>query len=753
MPEPNTSIPPADPAPARRRLWLGLLVIVLLTFVAYQPAIHGGFIWDDDDYVTGNVLLHDLAGLLLIWEPGNTHQYYPLVFTTFWLEYQFWQLNPLGYHIVNVLLHIAAALLVWRLMRLLNVPGAWMIAAVFALHPVHVESVAWITERKNVLSGLFYSLAALAYLRFDPMRDEETTGRPEGRRWRAYALALVLFVCALLSKSVTCSLPAALILVMFFRRQRMTIGRLLPLAPLFVIGLAAAMHTAHLERVSVGAEGVEFAYPFIERCLIASRALLFYPWKLLWPHPLIFTYPQWTIDAGDWMSYWPIAAVLLIAAAVIWLLVRGRRGPFVAAAFYAGTIFPALGFFNIYPMRYSFVADHFTYLASLGIIALVVGVLTAFLRRLRAAVPIAGAVLVVCAALVWIEGIKYESPEVLWRATAAANPRAWMAQNNLGGILLRDHRQIEEAIAFLQRGQPQFAAAALEQAESSLVRRTAGPAGRVQPAQVDQMIGTLRELQQGIIDEAIDRFRASLDAYPDHYEARGNLALALDRLGRYDEALAQWEQVVANPRAVAQDHYRMAETLEHAGRKEEAVERFREGLRLFEGHLASRLQLGELLVELGRPDEAQEHFEYIVQRDPGNTRLQRYLGGRAEMAGDYAAAIGYYEAGLEHTPQGRDPLGFMVRLAKIRAMCPDHRFRDPRQAIGLARRLLELIGARDPFVLNILAAGFAGLGRFDDAIRVAEDALALAEETGQAQLVAEIESRLAAYRGGRPDPP
>jgi len=695
MPKQHSSIPPSDPGASRRRLLPGLLIIVLLTLVAYLPAINGGYIWDDDDYVTGNANLHDLDGLREIWRPGTTHQYYPVVFTTFWVEYQLWQLDPLGYHLVNVLLHIAGALLIWRLMRLLEVPGAWMIAAVFALHPVHVESVAWITERKNVLSGLFYFLAALAYLRFDPIHDREESRPANDRRWDFYALTLVFFVCALLSKSVTCSLPAALILVMLYRRRPLTLRRLLPLAPLFIIGLVAALHTAHLEKVNVGAEGAEFDYTFIERCLIASRALLFYPWKLLWPHPLVFMYRQWTIDAGDWMSYWSIAVVLAAAAAVIVLFVKGKRGPAIAAAFYAGTIFPALGFFNVYPMRYSFVADHFNYLASLGIIALLVGALTPPLRRLRLAVPIAAIVLLVCAVLVWREGPKYENVEVLWRQTIADNPRAWMAQNNLGAILLRRNE----------------------------------------------------------VDTAIEHFLASLEVNPDHYEAHGNLALALDRKGLYDESLAEWELVIRHDRAVAQDHYRMGQTLEHAGRIEEAMARYREGLKLFPDHLATHLRLGELLIEAERPDEAQAHFEYIVQRDPANTRLQRYLGGRAETAGDYAKAIGHYEAGLRHAPEDAEPLGFMVRLAKIRAMCPDRRFRDPSQAIGLCQRMLDLTGGRDPFVLNILAAAFAGLGRFDEARRLAQEALPLARQAEQPQLVAELEARLTAYQAGQADLP
>ena len=399
MPRTNTADRVAALGSRRLRLWLGVLGIALTTVVAYRPAMDGGFIWDDDDYVTNNGLLRSDPGLVRLWEPGQTHQYYPAVFTTFWVEYHLWGLNPRGYHVVNVLLHVANALLLWRVMSLLGIPGAWMIGAVFALHPMHVESVAWITERKNVLSGLFYLLSALAYLRFDPMRDEDQDAEPPPHPRRFYALSLALFVLALLSKSVTASLPVALALVMVLRRQKVTLRRLLPLVPMLVIGLAASLHTVYLERTTVGAVGAEFDFSFVERCLIASRALLHYPSKLLIPYPLVFIYPRWSIDAGDWRSWVPLLTVFAVAITATIAYLRGRRGPAVAMAFFAVTIFPALGFIDYWPMVYSFVADHFAYLASIGLIALVVAPLAERVGTTGAGRVLAGAILLVFAGL------------------------------------------------------------------------------------------------------------------------------------------------------------------------------------------------------------------------------------------------------------------------------------------------------------------------------------------------------------------
>ena len=243
----------------------------------------GGFIWDDDDYVQDNLTLRSLAGLGQIWfQPGATRQYYPLVHTTYWLEYRLWDLNPTGYHVVNVILHALSAVLVWRLLIRLKVPGAWAAAALFALHPVHVESVAWITERKNTLSGAFYLSAAWAYLRYE-----------EARSPRLYWAALLLFAAALLSKTVTCTLPAALLLVLWWKGQRPMRRTAVTLVPFFALGVAMSGVTVWMEKHSVGAWGPEWDLSLVERGLIAGRALWFYAAKLLVPLNLTFIYPRW----------------------------------------------------------------------------------------------------------------------------------------------------------------------------------------------------------------------------------------------------------------------------------------------------------------------------------------------------------------------------------------------------------------------------------------------------------------------------
>jgi tetratricopeptide (TPR) repeat protein len=424
-------------------------VIALLVLAAYMPALRSGYIWDDDVYVTNNPMLQSVEGLWSSWTHLSANvQYYPLVFTSFWLEYHVWQLNPFGYHLVNVVLQLLNALLVWHILRRLEVRGAWLAAAVFAIHPVHVESVAWITERKNVLSGFFYLASMAAYLRFaDDWRDDVSgnDGGTSGRAWGVYALAFLLFAFALLSKTVTVTLPVILLVVAWWKRGRLEKQDVLPLVPFLFLAAVIGSVTPYLERVQVGATGSEWHLTLVERALIAGRAIWFYLGKLLLPVRLIFSYPRWSVDASRWWQYlFPVSAL----AAII-VMYRKResigRGPLAAILFFVITLAPALGFFDIYPMRYSFVADHFQYLASLGPIVLVSAMLSkaadgftggqtrdAALGSQLATLGLVSLLLVPLAALTWRQSSIYRNEITLWTDTILKNRDSWMAYNNLG---------------------------------------------------------------------------------------------------------------------------------------------------------------------------------------------------------------------------------------------------------------------------------------------------------------------------------
>jgi protein O-mannosyl-transferase len=552
--------------------WLGGLFVALMLLV-YLPAERGGYVWDDREYVTENLMLRSPGGLAQIWTNLTaTTQYYPLVYTSFWLEYQLWGLNPLGYHVVNVLLHTLAAILLWHVLARLQVPGAWLAAGIFALHPVMVESVAWVTERKNVLSAVFYFAAALAYLRCPQSvtgdqpsprfgtagrcqvtRTDSILSRVTGHGSRLYCLALFLFVCALLSKTNTCSLPAALLLVFWWKRGRITGGDVWPLLPFFGVGVGLGLVTSWVERIHVGAQGPEWTLSFAERCLIAGRAVWFYAGKLFWPANLTFVYPRWQINPGVWWEWmFPVAALVLVV--VLWSLrQRIGRGPLTAVLFFGGTLFPALGFTNVYFMRYSFVADHFQYLAGVGLIVLVVAGLAKFLRP----IPLAAAVLPLgLAVLTWKQAHSYADEETLWRDTLAKNPGCWMAHNNLGN-------------AFLLEGQTDMA---IYQFQEAL---------RLKPdyAEAHNNLGGIL-YKQGRMDEAISRYREAIRLKPDYPDACYNLGNALYKKGQIDEAINQYRQAIRLKPDYAKAHYNLGTALGRKGQIDEAIIQFQEAIRL-----------------------------------------------------------------------------------------------------------------------------------------------------------------------------
>src|SRR5580658_6605696 len=352
----------------RTRL-LGLIVIVLLGVLSYWPALSGQFVWDDNSWTTEILpILRDFSGLEKIWfQPTALQQYYPLSGTTFWIDYHLWGFHPLPYHVENILLHLTSAILFWQLLRKLQVPGAWLAGAIFAIHPVMVESVAWITERKNVLSMVLFLSSLLAYGRFSGYWNE-----PEPKRdWWAWGLALVLFCAALLAKATAFSLPGVLLLICWWKRGTIRFKRdVLPTLPFFVISIGFCLGTSWLEKNHVGAKGPDWQISFPARCLIAGRAIWFYVGKLLWPSQLCFIYPRWHLNTGSWRQWMFPISVLAILLTLWQLRHRIGRGPLTACLFFIGTLFPALGFMNAYFMTYSFVCDHWVYLSSLGLFAL-----------------------------------------------------------------------------------------------------------------------------------------------------------------------------------------------------------------------------------------------------------------------------------------------------------------------------------------------------------------------------------------------
>jgi len=592
-------------APAHQQRWfLGLAVptfaIFAITAIAYLPTTRCGFIWDDDDYVIHNDTLRDIEGLKRIWlDPSATPQYYPLVHTSFWCEYQTWELNATGYHVTNVAFHILNAILLWQLLVRLSVPGAWAIALLFAVHPVHVESVAWITERKNVLSGLFYLGSVHAFLsHWDFTNSTSDAPVTSGtRRWLWLVASYVFFIAALLSKTVTATLPAAILVLVWWKHGYISTHRSRVLIPMFALGIAFGLFTVWLEKFQVGASGMEWDLSFVERCLIAGRALWFYAGKLVWPVPLIFTYPRWEIDASQvWQFLFPVAAL----GVIIWLWRRKTklgRGPLAAVLLFAGTLFPALGFFDVYPMRFSFVADHFQYLASVPMITLVVASATTWLANRPNELHRIGRILLfsivaLMTMLTWQQALIYEGLETLWRDTLAKNPASFLAHNNLGALLNR----------------------------------------------------------RGDYDEAEDHLREAIRLKPDFADSHVNLGKAREGLGDIDDALENYCQAAEiNPRHV---HALNGLGAMHGakGNMQLAEKYFREAIDIEPSYRSAIDNLIKTYIATDKLDEAESMLEGLLDQEPSNTDILGTLGVLNFRQKDFSVATQHFHLILEITP-------------------------------------------------------------------------------------------------------
>ena len=636
------------------RIWL-IIVLLAATFIAYWPALHGGILWDDDAHIT-RPALQSIEGLGRIWfELGATQQYYPVLHTAFWIEHHLWGDSTLGYHILNVLLHVLAAGLFGLVLSELSIPGAWVGAFIFALHPVGVESVAWISEQKNTLSLVFYLAAMLLYLRH---HEKETSETPQYDR--SYYLALGLFIAAILSKSVTATLPAAILVILWWKRGKLSWNRdVMPLLPWFGVGIAGGLLTAWVERRFIGAEGNAFSLSLLQRVLISGRDVWFYLQKLVWPSNLMFIYPRWDVNARVWWQYlFPLAALVLLGLA--WLI-RGRtRGPLAALLFFVGSLFPALGFFNAYPFIYSFVADHFQYLASLGIIALTVGAVydRAFFVKVR--IPAAIVLIAILGIVTRIDAATYRDAETLYKTTYQKNPGCWMCYNNLG-LLLFAKGQLREASALYTRAlqvKPDYAEAT-NNLGVMLSSSGFGAAAFVKFEEALRMKPDYADAHNNLANllvasnrpqEAMPHLEKALQLKPDYPEAKFNLGAAMLKLNRPADAITNLKDAVRLKPNYAQAHGVLGIAWYTSGQLPLAKEEFEQAVQLNPKNPQSHRDLGETLLELGQTDEALSQFETALKLDPENEDTHKALAKLYAAKGRPAEAAAQYEHVLRLKP-------------------------------------------------------------------------------------------------------
>lgn len=673
--------------PALRSLGLAAIMIVGVV-VAYAWSLRGDFLWDDDLHITANPTIVGPLGLKEIWTSARAN-YFPLVLTNFWLQHAGWGVEPFGYRVVTLAFHVLAALLLWRVLRQLRVPGAWLGAALWAFHPVQVESVAWICELKNTQSAVFFLGAIACYVR---ALETERNDAPPAPRRRYYVLALVCAVLAILSKPSTVMLPVALGLCAWWLRGRLWWRDAFGLAPFFALSGLAAGWTIWEQKFHSGAVGPEWSQTFVERVAIAGRAFWFYLGKLLWPEPLIFIYPRWEIDPRQ-----PVAFVGTIGVIALFVVLwRGRRGRLrpvlLAAAYFVALLFPVLGFFSVYFFRYSFVGDHFQYLASMAPLALIGAVVTRLSHR---TLPLVAAALLLALGMATARQTRaYLSSEALWRDTIAQNPAAVMAWLNLADTLTKAQRY-DEAMAtyrhaltirpndpyglndlgnlFVITGRPAEALPHFEQAIAlkpdfpdalsnfGNALRSLGRSAEamekyrhalgLKPDHAGALNNFGAELAQaGRSAEAIPLFERALQQQPGDAATLDNLAGALREAGRVDEALARHAQVLQLHPDLAEAHANLGRTLMVAGRNDEARRHLERALQLKPALVAARSHYARLLAMMGRPDDALAELQRGVEQAPDSAEAQINLGTALAQAGRPDEAIAHFEAALRVAP-------------------------------------------------------------------------------------------------------
>jgi tetratricopeptide (TPR) repeat protein len=603
-----------------KRNWILAGLIFTATLITYQPAWNGQPIWDDDGHIT-KPELRSFEGLIKIWTvPGATQQYYPLVHSAFWIAYHIWGGLPFGYHILNILLHVFSALLLVKILKYLHMPdpAAWFSGAVFALHPIQVESVAWIMELKNTLSGVFFLSTALVYLKFDQQRKKSS-----------YVGAIILFILGLLSKSVIATLPVSLLAIFWWKRGKISFKKdITPLVPFFIIGIVSGLFTAWVENAFIiDADFNKYNFSIVERCLIAGRAFWFYLSKIFWPANLIFIYPRWNVSQAIWWQYlFPVATFLL--AGVLWIIRDRWRAPLAVLVCFFATIFPVMGFFNIYPFRYSFVADHFQYLACIGPIVLAVtgcsrplayiGPGKRFLKSTAIVFP-----LLVFGFLSWKQCYMYTDAETLYRTIISKNPDCLMAYNNLSSLLVKSGRN-DEAFIHYQK--------ALD-IDSNSVETHNG-------------LGVLLA-KTNRADEAIARFRRALEINPNHVGSHYNLGTVLLQIGRTDDAIVQYRKALDIDPNSAEAQINFGILLAKNNRAEEAIAHFRKAAGIDPKSIDAQNSLGNSLFLTGHMEEAIVHYRKALEINPDYSEANYNLGNALFQAGQFKEAVPYFRKARE----------------------------------------------------------------------------------------------------------
>ncbi len=791
----------ADTAPIRPRRrgpspLVAALLLVTFAVVAYLPALRAGFIIDDPENVSADPRMGSVAGLTSIWTdvagPDVQHQYYPLTTTAFWAQHRFFGLEPRGYHAVNVLLHALNAIVLWRLLRRLAVPGAWVASVIFALHPVHAETVAWVSELKNVLSTFFCLASAWCFVKKSPgdffasragqSPDTDGAKKSPGGFFPgafSYTCAVLFFAAALLSKPSAALLPAALLIILWWKRS--VDGRALAaLAPMVLMAAASAGLAVYIE-TRYAAVGDTSALSLVEQWMLAGRTLGFYATTLAWPVDLMFAYPGFHLDATNPVDHaWSGGAVVLLLvllAASPWI----GRGAFAAVAIFVVALAP-ITFVNVAFTRFSPVADHWVYLASVPMIALAAAAAVRLwwigrgvhLRRM--AVLVSMICVGILGGLTWQRAMVFESPHTLWTDTVQRNPGSWIAHAELARLDSDAARELpaSEADLVLSAAAAHYQHAIELRPGDSSLHVNLGEL-RLRQGLLDMAASEYRRaveldpnaaapranlgallLSQRNVGKAIEHLSAALKLNPRFAPAHNNLGSALAAAGRRDEAISHFRQAVAIDPSMSNARYNLANELQAVNRLDEAISEYRAALEVTPGSPAVLNNLGAALIKAGHPDQAIDYLDQANKLRAGDGATLHNMSLAARALGRLDQAIAFDEAAAKARPNdaeihhvlgrlytlaGRDleaiqqlrlavtykPF-FPMAHADLALALATHPGTTPAlaaEAAEHARRAALQSNRNDPSILRVLSLALAANGLFDESIFASVEAQAV----------------------------
>jgi len=744
------------------------VVLVLATFAAFEPVRHNEFVnYDDDDYVTENPqVTGGISWESMVWAFTSSHvgNWHPVTWLSHMLDCEFFGLEPPGHHLVNLLFHLVNTLLLFAVLKRMTgvIWRSAFVAAVFALHPLHVESVAWVSERKDVLSTLFWLLTMAAYLRY--------VNRQGGLGW--YLLALLAFAVGLMAKPMLVTLPFVLLLLDYWPLGRFQNGQIAEdsgdrnrkhsffylvreKVPFFVLAALGSVVTFLVERGGGSVASKEWI-PVTVRVSNASISCVKYMIKMVWPSRLAVLYPHphkvFLLPA--------VLSALLLVAITIAIIYAGRRHKYLPAGWlwYLGTLVPVIGLVQVGGQA---LADRYTYVPLTGLFIIIAWGVPELLAKWRYRKIIlafsAIAVIIALSICTHRQVCYWRDSKTLFQHALDVTENNGIMLNNFGDALRREGHP-KEAIAYFDealRINPQHYLARSNKA------RVLTDLGRV-----DEAIAIFTELlrvkkdwpdphnylglayaKKGNYDLAVQSYNRALQLKPAYFRARNNLGVAKKKQGKINEAVQMWEKALQLAPDYPNAHYNMALAMAEEGKYHDAIEHLNRALTARPDWAEAHYNLAGIYYRLGKRELSIRHCAEALRLKPDYVMAATKMAQILSELGRIHEALEYYYRVLQLRP---DQVDILNDLAWILAAAGDINLQNPDKAVKFAEKACELTNYEDPGFLDTLAVGYAAAGRFDRAVETARKAVKLAEAADKQDLADEIRKRLMLFNARQP---